>query len=398
MMLDERIYLDHAATTLVAPEVLEAATDFTDMLRNKRISTGDVTRAQRASLVTARQTVASFMNCDADEIALVQCTSHAFGILVNSLPLKKGDNVLICDLEYQASTVCWRPRMEEVGFELREVKTSGGRVTAEDFRRCIDENTRVILLAAVQEINGFRADVKEIGKLAKEYGCYYIVDGIQEVGAFQIDVRDLDMDFYCAGGKKWLGNPFGMGFLYIKKEHLKTLKPAWYSYFDIQVPDRYADYLTYLEDPRRHPFDSYTLAANASVFEIGGYGNYIGAMGLTRAIEVLTAYGMDRIEANTRKLIGKLYNGLQALGMHLSSPEEEKHRSSILSFSFCGLENNDVQRERKLVQYLQQRNIFVSLRCSTGVGGVRVSVHYDTPEYYVDRFLEAVAAFVQSGN
>lgn len=398
MLSEERIYLDNAATSLVAPEVLDAAADFTDMLRNKEISTGDVTRAQRGSLVTARRTVASFLNCDAEEIALVQCTSHAFGILVNSLPLKKGDNVLICDLEYQASTVCWQPQMEKIGFELREVKTSGGRVTAEDFRRCIDQNTRVILLAAVQEINGFRADVKEIGKLAKEYGCYFIVDGIQEVGAFSIDVRDLDMDFYCAGGKKWLGNPFGMGFLYIKKEHLNSLKPAWYSYFDIQVPDCYADYLTYLEDPRRHPFDHYTLSPDASVFEIGGYGNYIGAMGLTRAIHVLTDYGMDRIEAHNRKLVGKLYDGLQALGLHLSSPGEEKHRSSIVSFSFCGLENNDVERERKLVQYLQQRNIFVSLRCSTGIGGVRVSVHYYTPEYYIDRFLEAVEAFIKEGN
>ena len=61
-------------------------------------------------------------------------------------------------------------------------------MTAEDFRRKIDEHTKVILLAAVQEINGFRADVKEIGKLAKEFGCYYIVDGIQEAGALQGEV------------------------------------------------------------------------------------------------------------------------------------------------------------------------------------------------------------------
>ena len=394
----ERIYLDNAATSLVAPEVLSAAEDFTNMLRDRTISTGDVTRAQRSSLVTARKTVASFLNCEAEEIALVQCTSHAFGILVNCLPLKKGDNVLICDLEYQASTICWRPRMDEIGFELREVKTSNGRVTAEDFRKYIDENTRVILLAAVQEINGFRADVKEIGKLAKEYGCYYIVDGIQEIGAFGVDVKDIDMDFYCAGGKKWLGNPFGMGFLYIKKEHLKTLKPAYYSYFDIQVPDQYADYLTYLEDPKRHPFDSYRVSPDASVFEIGGYGNYIGAMGLTKAINLLTDYGMDRVEAHNRKLARKLYDGLSALGMHLSSPAEDKHMAPIITFSFSGLENNDVTRERKLVQYLQEQNIFVSLRCSTGVGGVRVSVHYYTPEYYVDRFLEAVEAFVKQAN
>ena len=398
MKNNERIYLDNAATSLVAPEVLSAAEEFTNMLRDRTISTGDVTRAQRNSLVTARKTVASFLNCEAEEIALVQCTSHAFGILVNCLPLKKGDNVLICDLEYQASTICWRPRMDEIGFELREVKTTNGRVTADDFRKYIDENTRVILLAAVQEINGFRADVKEIGKLAKEYGCYYIVDGIQEIGAFEVDVKEIDMDFYCAGGKKWLGNPFGMGFLYIKKEHLKTLKPAYYSYFDIQVPDQYADYLTYLEDPKRHPFDSYRVSPDASVFEIGGYGNYIGAMGLTKAINLLTEYGMDRVEAHNRKLARKLYDGLSALGMHLSSPAEDKHMAPIITFSFSGLENKDVTREKKLVQYLQEHNIFVSLRCSTGVGGVRVSVHYYTPEYYVDRFLEAVASFVKQEN
>ena len=85
------------------------------------------------------------------------------------------------------------------------------------------------------------------------------------------------------------------------------------------------------------------------------------------------------------------------MGMHLSSPGEDKHMSPIITFSFSGLENNDVSREKKLVQYLQAQNIFVSLRCSTGVGGVRVSVHYYTPEYYVDRFLEAVASFIKQG-
>ena len=392
----ERVYLDNAATTLVDPRVLDVAQEFTDMLRDRTMSTSDVTRKQRRSLVEAREAVAGLINCTADEVALMQCTSHALGTLINSLPLKKGDNVLICDLEYQASTVCWQPTAEKLGVELREVKTTGGRVTVEDFRRYIDENTRVILLAAVQEINGFRADVKEIGKLAKEYGCYYIVDGIQEVGAFQVDVRDIGMDFYCAGGKKWLGNPFGMGFLYIRKDHLKTLKPPYYSYFDIQVPSQYKDYLTYLEDPKRHPFDKYVLPENASVFETGGYGNYIGAMGLKRAIEVLQEKGMDRVEETNRKLAGMLQEGLTDLGLHMASPADEKHRSTIISFSFNGLKDNCVDLERELVEYLHNRGIFVSLRCSTGVGGVRVSVHHYTDASYIEIFLEAVREFIKA--
>jgi len=269
-----QIYLDNAATCLVHPRVLDKASAFANMLRDTTLSTSDVTRAQRNSLVSAREAVAGFLGCKSSEIALMQSTSNALGTLVCCLPLEKGDNILICDLEYQASTVCWLQRQKQVGFEIRQVRTQHGRVTVEDFRREIDHRTKVILLAAVQEINGFRADVKAIGELAKEYGCYYIVDGIQEAGALRVNVKELGMDFYCSGGKKWLCNPFGMGFLYIREELLESLRPPYYSYFDIQVPDRYADYLTYLEDPRRNPFDDYVLSRDASVYEIGGYGNY----------------------------------------------------------------------------------------------------------------------------
>ncbi len=391
----KKIYLDNAATSLVDSSVLDVATKFADMLRDTNLSTSDVTRVQRASLVNARISVADFLGCDREEIALVQCTSHALGILVDRLPLRKEDNVLICDLEYQASTVCWKRRQDEVGFEIRQVKTSGGVVTADDFRRYIDNNTKVILLAAVQEINGFRADVKEIGKLAKEYGCYYIVDGIQEAGALKVNVRDIDMDFYCAGGKKWLGNPFGMGFLYIKRKHLETLKPNYYSYFDIQVSNKYTDYLTYLEDPRRHPFDEYVLAEDASVFEIGGYGNYVGAMGLIEAIKVLNKYGMENVERKNITLNKRLYSGLLELGLFLESPKEEKNMSSIVSFNFNRLKDNNVEKERRLMNYLQEQNIYVSLRCSTGVGGIRVSVHYYSTEEEVDAFLAAVKKFIE---
>lgn len=389
----DNIYLDNAATCLVPPRVLDQAAAFADMLKDTTLSTSDFTRKQRGSLEAARSAVAGFLGCKPSEIALMQSTSNALGTLVCCLPLEKEDNILICDLEYQASTVCWLQRQKEVGFEIRPVETTNGRVTAEDFRRRIDEHTKVILLAAVQEINGFRADVKAIGDLAKEYGCYYIVDGIQEAGALQVNVKELGMDFYCSGGKKWLCNPFGMGFLYIREELLQTLRPPYYSYFDIQVPNRYADYLTYLEDPRRNPFDDYVLSPNASVYEIGGYGNYIGAMGLTEAIRVLEEIGMEEIERHNLHLAQKLVDGLLALNLNVVSPRDRARMSSIVSFNF-GLQDNNVEKERRLIQYLYERHIYVSLRCSTGTGGVRVSVHYYTPEHYVDTFLAAVADFL----
>lgn len=389
----DNIYLDNAATCLVHPRILDKALEFTNMLKDTKLSTSDITRKQRESLKSARAAVARFLGCNANEIALMQSTSNAFGTLVSCLPLEKEDNILICDLEYQASTICWVQRQKQVGFEIRQVETHDGRVTADDFRRKLDKNTKVILLAAVQEINGFRADVKEIGKLAKECGCYYIVDGIQEAGALQVNVKDLGMDFYCSGGKKWLCNPFGMGFLYIREELLKTLCPPYYSYFDIQVPSQYNDYLTYLEDPRRNPFDDYILSSDASVYEIGGYGNYIGAMGLAEAIAVLEETGIEEIERRNIRLAQKLVDGLLSLNLNVVSPRDRKHMSSIVSFNF-GLRDNNIEKERRLIQYLYERHIYVSLRCSTGTGGVRVSVHYYTPESYIEAFLAAVTDFL----
>ena len=389
-----RTYLDSAATNLVAPSVLAKAKEFTDLYLDTEKTTSDVFRIQKASLGEARAAVAHFLGCSPREIALMQSTSHSLGTLSVSLPLEKGDNVLVCDLEYQASVICWKAASEKIGYEVREVKTQGGRVTADDFARYMDEHTKVILLAAVQEINGFRADVKQIGELAHAHGCYYIVDGIQEAGALRVNVKDLGMDFYLAGGKKWLGNPYGMGFMYMREELLDTIRPPYYSYYDIKVPEKYGDYLEYLEDPRRKPFDDYILADDMSVFETGGYGNFLGAMGLTEAIHVLEGVGMENIERHNLALNRKLYDGLSEMGMNMQSPGDEAHMSSIVVFNIDGLKNNSVEKERKLLRFLRERDIFVTVRCSTGLGGVRVSFTYYTGMAEIERFLAAVREFL----
>lgn len=393
-----RTYLDSAATNLICDRVLHVAEEFTDMYRDTERTTSDVFRIQKASLAAARSAVAHFLGCDADEIALMQSTSHALGTLSQSLPLRKGDNVLVCDLEYQASVVCWKAAMDRIGFELREVKTHGGRITAADFESCMDDHTRVILLAAVQEINGFRADVKEIGELAHRHGCYYIVDGIQEAGALSVDVRELGIDFYCAGGKKWLGNPYGMGFLYIRRDLLDEIKPPYYSYYDIQVPAEFGDYLDYLEDPRRQPFDDYRLVHDASVFETGGYGNFLGAMGLAEAIHVLEDVGIENIEAHNKALNQYLYTALSEMGFCMQSPGDVQHMSSIVVFNFDWLKNNNVAKERALLRALRAQDIFVTVRCSTGLGGVRVSFHYYTTRAEIDVFLDAVRTFLKEND
>ena len=394
----ERIYLDSAATNLVDPSVLGMAERFTGWYKDEKLTTRDVFDQQKASLGDARRAMAGFLGCGEDEIALMQSTSHCLGTLSQVLPLEKGDNVLVCDLEYQASVICWMVAQKRIGFEVREVVTHGGVVTADDFARYTDEHTRVILLAAVQEVNGYRADVKEICDFARAHGIISIIDGIQECGGRPVNVKELGMDIYCGGGKKWLGNPFACGYMYISKEMQKKIEPPYYSYYDMLVPEGFGSFQDYLEDPRRVPFDDYRMVQEASVFETGGFANFLGAMGLAEAVRLLTEIGMENVERHNLELNRYLYDELSALGFQMESPGDEKHMSTIVVFNFDGLKDGNVERERKLQRYLLSRNIFVTVRCSKGMGGIRVSFHHYTPKRYCEIFIDAVKDFLAEGN
>ncbi|MGN0658868.1 MAG: aminotransferase class V-fold PLP-dependent enzyme [Emergencia sp.] len=394
-MNNRKVYLDNACTSLVHPSVLQAAEDYADLHRSSTKSATDISNECLTYYARARQSVSRLIHCSEDEIALVESTSHGLGIVADALTLSREDNVLVADLEYLASALCWKRKQQITGFELRKVTTKDGALTCEDFARCTDDHTRVILLAAVQEVNGFRADLKEIADFAHERGILIIVDGIQEAGAMAVDVKKTGVDFYCAGGKKWIGNPFGMGFLYIRKELIRTLQPDFFAAMNILPPVPFPDFVSYLEYPGRSPFDHFEIRETAAKFENGGYGNYIGALGLSRAADLLLEKDPVWIEKKIKSLVIRYMDGLEALGITPRSSRDPVHMSSIVVFNF-GFRNNDISRERRLVNFLLERNIYVSLRCSTGTGGIRASMHYYNTEEDVDALLQGISDFLKS--
>ncbi len=391
-MNQKKIYLDNACTSLADPWVLQAGKDYADLHRDPSMSATDISNKCLTYYAAARKAVSRLIHCSEDEIALVESTSHGLGIIADAIPLEKEDNVLVADLEYMASTLCWKRKQEKIGFEIRSVSTDG-TLTSEDFARCTDGHTRVIVLAAVQEVNGYRADLKDIVDFAHAHGILVVADGIQEVGAMAVNVKETGVDFYCAGGKKWLGNPFGMGFLYIRKELIKVLEPGFYAAMKIKPPHPYSDFVSYLESPARTPFDDYDIIETAAKFENGGYGNYTGALGLTRAVQILLEKEPAAIETHIKSLVIHYMDGLRRLGITPGSSSDPAHMSSIVVFNF-GFKNNDVSRERQLVSFLLDRNIYVSLRCNAGTGGIRASMHYYNTEEEVDALLAGIKEFL----
>src|SRR5581483_10246446 len=140
----------------------------------------------------ARTRVAELVRADPANITLIENTTSALGLVASSVPLRRGDNILIDDLEFVGAPVVWRSVARRTGVELRPAKTEDGRALPEHFAAVADDRSRV------QVVSGFRADMPAFAKLAKSLGAWLVVDGIQEVGAVPVDLGSGGIDAYCA--------------------------------------------------------------------------------------------------------------------------------------------------------------------------------------------------------
>ncbi len=383
-------YLDTACMGLAAPDLLQNVRDMLSKI--EEFSYNDPANRfleLHEYFPLAKESVSRLMGVNPKEIALVESTTHGLGLVANSLSLNNGDNILVCDLEFFPTTLCWRKKQLETGVEVRPVPNNAGEVKVSEFEAKIDKNTKAIAVSSVQEANGFRVDLKALSELARSYNAYLIVDGIQEAGVLEVDLSVFDVDVYCAGGVKWLCNPLGMGFLYINERIVEKLDPEFWGYFNSLEPEGGWD--NYLGSPQRTPFDEIKLTSTTQKFETGGTGNGLGAVGLYSAINKILKIGINNIEEKVRSLNDYLVKGLTDLGLNLSSSDSFLHRSGITTFSIPG----GIKRERELNTLMTKNNIYTTLRYTSGVGGIRVSPHYYNSMEDIDRLLDFIGRFIK---
>ena len=385
------VYLDTACMGLVPPPVLQAVREAVNSLENITSPATDITVDMHNCLERARISAAGVFHASPGDFAIIESTTHGLGLIAESIPLEGGDNILACDLEFFATTLCWKKRQEKDGLEIRRVHTRDGIIRARDFADRMDRHTKAVIVSSVQEINGFRADIRELRELTRKYNALLVVDGIQEAGALSVDLSELEADVYCCGGHKWLRTPFGAGLLYIDKKIVERIQPSFYGYFNALEPK--GGWQDYLESPLRTPFDAIALATGTQKYETGGTANFLGALALGKNLEIISDTGIAGIEEQVLALHRYALEKLAQAGVNVFRPEDEKHFSGILSFNLP----RGLPREKLLAAFLRERNIFVSLRYTSGVGGIRVSPHYYNTVDDIDRLAEAVKDFLKKG-
>ncbi len=384
-------YLDHASMGRPTRRTLERLHTALSNLATFA-STGTLeTLKQFDAVERARARVAQFVHADPANIVLIGNTSQALGMIATALPMSRGDNILMGDIEFMGATVAWRGACRRAGVEILPVKTAGGKVFAEQFAARANSRTRAILISSVQEVSGWRADLRAISDVAAKSGAFVIADGIQEAGARPANFRELGVDAFCAGGHKWLRSPFGLGFACLGPRLLEVLEPTYQGYLALAEPEVGWD--RYMELAERTPFDLPADRADAGRMETGGYPNWLGAMGLDAAIEDFQKLGPERSWKRINKLRARLVNGLRELGIgFLGGPEPPEHAfAGIVTFCLPG----GAVEEKKLLEEMKKARVFASLRYVTGIGGIRTAIHESNRDEDVDALLEVARKFLK---
>jgi selenocysteine lyase/cysteine desulfurase len=306
---DEYTFLNTAYIGLISRPVLEAGRAWLEARAHVPHDVGAMLRKTDE----ARHAFARLINAADDEVGLLFSTSEGENVVTDALDLKRGENVVIDDLAYPSTAIIHKHLEETRGVEVRIVKQRDGGTYVEDFARLVDDKTRLISVAWVSNLNGFRHDMKGLADLAHAHGALLYTDAIQAVGMGPLDVRAEGIDFLCCGGYKWLMAGFGVAPFFVRRELLDRVRPdraGWH------VEKSLGGY-------RYQPY------TNAKKYEFASLA-FGEVYQLAAALDYLQRVGLQRIETHTVALTERLRAGLVERGFEVFTPRGT--RSSILSF------------------------------------------------------------------
>jgi selenocysteine lyase/cysteine desulfurase len=201
-----------------------------------------------AALAELRARYGRIIGAPEGTVALHSNISSALAAVAESLDYTRRRKVVVTNLDFPTVPYQWLAKPGEVEVEVLE-SPDGIAVPPEAFERAVDDRTAIVATSHVCFTSGAVQDVRAIAELAHRRGALLLVDGYQAAGQLPVNVGALDVDFYCAGGLKWLLGGSGVAFLYARPDLLPRLAPratGWFAHreqfrFDPRALERHAD-------------------------------------------------------------------------------------------------------------------------------------------------------------
>ncbi len=284
------IYLDNAATTQKPLCVIEAITEaYTNVNANVHRGVHFLSQKATEQYEDARETVRAFINArHRHEVIFTRGTTESINLVAASFGdsfLQSGDEVIVSTMEHHSNIVPWQLLVERVGIKLRVIPlTADARLDIEVYRALFNERTRFVSITHTSNVMGVTNPVKEFIDIAHEHNVPVLIDGAQSVPHKSVDVQELDAVFFVFSGHKIYG-PTGIGVLYGKEEILNRMRPYQGGGEMIQTVR----------------FEKTTFNELPYKFE-AGTPDYVGAIALAKALDFVSAIGIDAIAAHEQML------------------------------------------------------------------------------------------------
>ena len=224
-------YLDNASTTQKPIQVIDKITQFYENY-NSNVHRGVYELAEMATLEyeEARNETANFINCSSNEVIFTGGTTDSINMIANLLSdnlFSKGDEIIITEMEHHSNIVPWQIIAEKKKLLLKFIPVSKtGELEIDKFPGLINEKTKLVAFTHMSNILGTINPIEDILSIAKNNNILTLIDGAQSVSHLNIDVKELDCDFFVFSGHKIFG-PTGVGVLYGKFKHINNLSPSY---------------------------------------------------------------------------------------------------------------------------------------------------------------------------
>jgi cysteine desulfurase/selenocysteine lyase len=323
------VYFDNAATSQKPKSVIDALVGYYTGY-NANIHRGIHTLAEKATKAyeETRHTAKRFINAASEqEIIFTRGVTESINLVASSYGrafLNEGDEVIVSGLEHHSNIVPWQLIAEQKKALVRAIPVfDNGELDIEAFKKHLSSKTKVVSVNHASNSLGTINPVKEIIKLAHAFGAVVLIDGAQAGAHLEIDVQDMDCDFYCLSSHKMYG-PTGTGILYGKKDLLEKMPP--YQGGGEMIKDVTFEKTTFNDLPYK--------------FE-AGTPNIADVVAYKYAMDFITTLGKENIAAHEHELLKYATDHVSKLkGVKLIGTA--KNKVSVLSFTVEGIHHFDI--------------------------------------------------------
>jgi cysteine desulfurase/selenocysteine lyase len=313
------VYLDNGATTQKPRCVVDAISEEYYSV-NANVHRGVHFLSQQATELheQSRETVRRFINAKSvAEIIFTRGTTESINLVVSTFGdafMKEGDEVIVSEMEHHSNIVSWQLLQARKGIKIKVIPIDDkGDLILEEYEKLFSERTKIVSFAHVSNVLGTVNPAKKMIEIAHSHGVPVLLDGAQSTPHFKVDMQDLDCDFFAFSGHKIYG-PTGIGVLYGKEEWLDKLPP----------------YMGGGEMIKNVSFEKTTFNELPFKFE-AGTPDYVASTGLAKALDYVSALGMDNIEAHEQELTKYAMQKMQEIdGMRIFGTSE--HKDAVISF------------------------------------------------------------------